>query len=144
MKRNVLLKTIAVVFVLVSIQFAARGQSCSTSPDLTSCVNARIVELVKAKADQNSNTKQAETPSSSSNSTSLVDQSSASDLVGVGMNLAGLTGNSNSTDKDPTSVSVTTSAYALFAAFKGVDPLNPDFYNTHRDWRRFSVTLGYD
>ncbi len=144
MKRNVLLKTIAVVFVLVSIQFAVRGQGCSTSPDLTSCVNARIVELVKAKADQNSNTKQAETPSSSSNSTSLVDQSSASDLVGVGMNLAGLTGNSNSADNEPTSVSVTTSAYALYAAFKGVDPLNPDFYNTHRDWRRFSVTLGYD
>ena len=144
MKRNVLLKTIAVVLVLVSIQFAARGQGCSTSPDLTSCVNARIVELVKAKADQNSNTKQTETPSSSSNSTSLVDQSSASDLVGVGMNLAGLTGNSNSTDNEPTSVSVTTSAYALYAAFKGVDPLNPDFYNTHRDWRRFSVTLGYD
>lgn len=144
MKRNVLSNIIAIVFVLFSIQFVGRGQGCSTSPDLTSCINARIVELVKAKTDQNSNTKQAEPPSTSGNSTSLVDQSSASDLVGVGLNLAGLTGNSNSTDNEPSSVSVTTSAYALYAAFKGVDPLNPDFYNTHRDWRRFSVTLGYD
>jgi hypothetical protein len=144
MKRDVLFRTIAILLFLVSAQLVARAQGCSTSPDLTSCVNARVVELVKAKTDQNSNTKQAETPSSSSNSSSLVDQSSASDLFGVGLNLAGLSGNSNSTDNQPNSVSVTTSAYALYAAFKGVDPLNPDFYNTHRDWRRFSVTLGYD
>jgi hypothetical protein len=144
MKINALFRTIAIVLFLVSVQLAAHAQGCSTSPDLTTCVNTRIVELVKAGTDKNSNTKQTEPPSSSGNSSSLVDQSSASDLVGVGLNLAGLTANSNSTDNEPHSVSVTTSAYALYAAFKGVDPLNPDFYNAHRDWRRFSVTLGYD
>jgi hypothetical protein len=144
MKRKVLFRTIAILFFLVSAQLVAHAQGCPASTDLNDCINVRIRELVKAKTDQNSNTKQAETPSSSTNSTSLVDQSSASDLFGVGLNLAGLAANSNSTDNQPNSVSVTTSAYALYAAFKGVDPLNPDFYNKHRDWRRFSVTLGYD
>mgnify|MGYP003693544399 CR=1 FL=1 len=38
----------------------------------------------------------------------------------------------------------TTSAYALYASFKGEDPMNPGFYNRHAAWRRLSFTLGYD
>lgn len=149
MKKENLLKAFSLVLFLLSIQVLARAQACA---DLNDCINlkvrelveARARELIKAKADQNSSTKQTETPSASENSTSLVDQSSASDLVGVGLNFAGLSASSQSKDTQPNSVSVTTTAYALYSAFKGVDPLSPDFYNTHRDWRRFSVTLGYD
>jgi hypothetical protein len=144
MKVQALLKTFALILFIVIVQTIARAQGCPASTDLNDCINVRARELVKAKADQNSNTKQTETPSANQNSTSLVDQSSASDLVGVGLNLAGLSATSQSKEKQPSSLSVTTTAYTLYSGFKGADPLNPDFYNAHRDWRRFSVTLGYD
>ena len=87
--------------------------------------------------------KQSDTPSISSNTSSLVDRSSAADLVGVATNLAGLT--SDSKQMDSSSMSVTVSAYALkAAAAPGQDPLDPAYYNRNRDWRRWSVTLGFD
>ena len=108
--------------------------------------NAELNALIRAKArvDQTDNTKQTETPSIGANSTSLVDQSSASDLIGLATNFAGLSASSNDNQKETSSVSVTTSAYALLAAMNRVDPLNPVFYDNHRAWRNFSVTLGYD
>lgn len=126
-------------------QNTAPSDDCKDSKDLTECVNIRTIALLKAKTDQTSGTKQTETPAISRNSTSLVDQSSAPDLIGVGLNLAGLSATSGSGDMDsPNSVSVTATAYSLFAALKGADPLNPYFYNQHRNWRRFSLTFGYD
>lgn len=142
--RETLLRAVAVIVFLLSVQILICAQGCPDSNDLNDCINVRVRTLVKAKTDQNSNTKQTETPSVSANTTSLVDQSSASDLIGVGLNFAGLSATSQSNDTQPNSVSVTTTAYTLYSAFKGVDPLNPDFYNAHRDWRRFSITLGYD
>jgi hypothetical protein len=108
--------------------------------------NAELNALIRAKVrvDQTDNTKQTETPSLGGNSTSLVDQSSASDLIGIATNFAGLSASSNDNQNETSSVSVTTSAYALLAAMNRVDPLNPVFYDNHRAWRNFSVTLGYD
>jgi hypothetical protein len=97
---------------------------------------------IKARITQRNSTKQSETPSISSNTTSLVDKSSASDLVGVGLNLAGLETNSHETEA--TSMSATVSAYALKAAAAKRDPLDPAYYNANRDWRRVSFTLGFD
>ena len=103
------------------------------------------IETLKAKLDQTSKTKQTETPSMSENSTSLVDQSSASDLIGVALNLSGLSAKSNDENKmEADSISVTASAYSLYSAFQGVDPLNPVFYNENHYWRRAFVTLGFD
>ena len=103
-----------------------------------------LVNILQAKIDQTSNTKQTEAPSISENSTSLVDQSSASDLVGVALNLAGLSAKSGDDEKEADNVSVTTSAYALYSGLQGVDPLNPVFYNENRAWRKVFFTLGYD
>lgn len=113
-----------------------------SSTSLNATLNARIRS--KVRVDQTDNTKQTETPSMSASSTSLVDQSSASDLIGVATNLAGLSALSNKNQQDASSVSVTASAYSLLAALNRVDPLNPVFYNEHRAWRNFSITLGYD
>ncbi|HKQ52130.1 MAG TPA: hypothetical protein VJT74_07165 [Pyrinomonadaceae bacterium] len=108
-------------------------------------LNDFLVEKIKSKVDQSSNTKQTESPSASSNSTSLVDQSSASDLIGVALNLSGLTFQSDDEDKmEADSTSVTASAYSLYAALQGANPLNPIFYNQNRGWRRVFFTLGYD
>jgi hypothetical protein len=136
--------------LLVSMAFlfltpaAARAQEgCAGSQDLTDCLNVRVKKVVGAKIQQRSSTKQTETPSVSENSTSLVDESSAPDLLSVATNLAGLSASSDGEDDEVNTVAVTATAYSLYAAFKGFDPLNPYYYNKHRDWRRLSLTLGY-
>lgn len=97
-----------------------------------------------AKINQRSNTKQTEAPSQSSDSTSLVDQSSATDLVSAALNLAGVSSNATDTSSTPKSASVTASAYSLYALFKQKDPLDAEFYNANSSWRRVSLTLGTD
>ena len=115
------------------------------STSLNADLNNLVKEATRAKIQQRSASNQTETPTVSNNSTSLVDTSSAGDLVNLGLNLAGLTGSSkNGATPPPNSLSVTTSAYALFSAFQGVDPLNPGFYNRNSGWRRLSFTFGYD
>jgi hypothetical protein len=116
--------------------------------DFNNWLNNRIDERIKAVAqariDQNSNVNQTEAPSISDNSTSLVDQSSSSDLIGVALNLAGLAGGSNNANPDKNSAAVTATAYSLYSAFRGEQPLDPSFYNRHRNWRRLSFTLGFE
>ncbi|HEX3248305.1 MAG TPA: hypothetical protein VHS05_02670 [Pyrinomonadaceae bacterium] len=107
-------------------------------------INARIRAKAENRVEQTDNTKQTDVPSASETSGSLVDQSSASDLIGLAANFAGLSASTNGDEPDPSSISVTTSAYSLLAAIHRVDPLNTVFYNQHRNWRKFSVTLGYD
>jgi hypothetical protein len=114
-----------------------------TSTSLNADLNNRVKEAARAKIQQRETTKQAEPPSSSNSSASLVDTSSAGDLVNLGLSLAGITSGSDAT-KNTGSVSVTTSAYALFAASQDMDPLNPGFYNRNSGWRKLSFTLGYD
>lgn len=87
-------------------------------------------------------TNQSEAPSVSTSSTSLVEKSSVSDLIGFAFNPAGIAGGSGSGDATSTSVSV--SAYALKAFLSGADPLDPAFYTSNRRWRKFSFTYGYD
>ncbi len=87
--------------------------------------------------------KQQETPTVSAQSTSLVDQSSASDFFNLAMNLAQASGGAGGTN-NTNSVSVTTSAYALYAAANYHDPLDPEFYSRNRTWRRAYFTLGRD
>jgi len=126
----------------------AVASSVANTPQATDVIslNADLNAKIRAKVrvDQTDNTKQTETPSISGASTSLVDQSSSSDLIGLAANFAGLSATSNSEQPEPSSVSVTTSAYSLLAAINRVDPLNPVFYDQHRNWRKFSLTLGYD
>jgi hypothetical protein len=116
--------------------------------DFNNWLNNRIEERIKAVAqariDQNSNVNQTEAPSISDNSTSLVDQSSSSDLIGVALNLAGLGGGTNNANPDKNSAAVTATAYSLYSAFRGEQPLDPSFYNRHRNWRRLSFTLGFE
>ena len=125
----------------------AQPASPAQPDDFNNWLNARIEQRIKAatqaRIDQRSNVNQTESPAIADNSTSLVDQSSASDLVGLGLNLAGLTkDNNNSNDK--TSATVTATAYSLYSMFRGEQPLDPAFYNRHRDWRRLSFTLGFE
>jgi len=134
------------VVCIACLPAIAVAQQKKTTGSLGDWLNVRIKEVarqdVQARITQRNFSKQSDTPSISSNTTSLVERSSASDLVGVALNLAGL--NTNSSTMESTSMSATVSTYALKAATAKADPLDPAFYNANRDWRRVSVTLGYD
>lgn len=139
------LKYLLLVSCVIFLPATAWGQQRTTAT-YSDWLNARIKEVAKqdvqARITQRNFSKQSETPSESANTTSLVDRSSASDLVGVALNLAGL--NTNSSAMESTSMSATVSLYALRAAAAQRDPLDPAFYNANRDWRRLSITFGYD
>jgi hypothetical protein len=126
--------------IVCLISGSAQGQISSDKPG---SFNEWLNQQLVAKINQRSNTKQTETTSQSDASTSLVDQSSATDLISAALNLAGLS-NSSSDSSTSTSPSVTASAYSVYALFKGQDPLNAKFYDEHAGWRRLSFTLGSD
>jgi hypothetical protein len=119
-------------FLLTS---AAWGES------LTVWINKRFAEQATANIGKsNSATKQTGTSSENANPTSLVDHSSAADLISFALNQAGLsTGNS-----DTNSTSATATIFALYAALHGKDPLDPQFYNEHAALRRVALNLGFD
>jgi hypothetical protein len=122
---------------------ATPAESSNFNNWLSNRIDERIKASSQAKIDQRSNVNQTEAPSVSDNSTSLVDQSSASDLIGVALNLAGLTKGTNNSD-EKNSAAVTATAYSLYSALRGEEPLDPSFYNRHRNWRRLSFTLGFE
>jgi len=115
----------------------AHGQETS-SKSFNDWLNERLV----AKVNRRSSTKQTEAPSQSIASTTMVDQSSATDLISLALSPVGLFGNSS--DTNPRSVSVTASAYSAYALLKGQDPMSAQFYNDHAAWRRLSFTVGSD
>lgn len=133
MIRSIHLKCLFVLLALVSVP--ASGES------LNDWLNARIQEQVVAALDKtNGATKQTGTLSASENPTSLVDQSSAADLFSLALNQAGLSIGDEAAD----SASASATIYALYAAFRGADPLQPAFYNQHARLRRISLSVGID
>jgi hypothetical protein len=139
------MKTAALCRITMVTVVSFISGTCLLAQDqnLNDWLNTRINGKVQAQVDQRSNAKQTEAPSQGSNSTSLVDQTSASDLVSMALSLAGVSGNSTD-NSSPKSLSVTASAYSLYALFKQQDPLDAQFYNNNARWRRLSLTLGYD
>jgi hypothetical protein len=96
--------------------------------------------------------RQKESPSADPRSTSLVDQSSATDFFSVAANvipvtpgLSQFTSGSNSTSSNPSasgSTTATTSLYAILAALNKTTPTDPSFYSQHVSSRQFSFTVG--
>jgi hypothetical protein len=115
---------------------------CTNPQTLTQWVNCRVYGIAAARINQTGTSKQVETPSIATNTTSLVDQTEAPDLFGVALNLAGI--NNGDEDSGSSAPSVTTNAYALYAATKRQDPLDPAFYLRHAGLRNLSFTFGRD
>lgn len=108
---------------------------------------AEHIGAISTAASIRSNEKQAEAPSSSSSTTSLIDTTSAADLIGIAVNLAGLNAaSSGGGGGDATSGAVTVSTYALYSAIFAIDPLQHEAYCSQaaRWARRLSFTLGFD
>jgi len=128
---------------LFAVSASAQDGGCSgRSFDIW--LNCEVARVAGARLNQQAPNKQAETPSIASNSTSLVDQTTAPDLLGIALNLAGMSGGTNNTGEDKTTIAFTTSAYALYSAFLQKDPLDPAFYTRHPNLRRLSFTLGQE
>src|ERR1051325_365212 len=143
MKRQMLKYKLLLLLPFVFAGVAkAQDDPCKKAIDFNEWWYCRVEQIANARISQRDVVKQSETPSTALNSTALVDKSSASDLVGVALNLAGLS--SESSEEKATSMSATVSAYALKAAASSRDPLDPSFYNANRDWRRVWFTLGFE
>jgi hypothetical protein len=135
-------KIVILLLALVCAQTTAA--QCETMGDWSTWVNCKIKDRMVARAARDATirnpSKDAASPSIDANSTSLVDQTSAPDLLGLASNLAAL--NSKKAGERTNAFTVSTSAYALYAAANREDPLNPSFYMKGRNWRRLSFTLG--
>jgi hypothetical protein len=134
-----LLVGLSILFTVVPGQSQSQPQDVPKVKNLNDWLNQEL----QAKLNQRSNTKQTESPSQSGNSTSLVDQSSATDLISAALNLAGIN-QANGNGTTPQSFSVTASAYSVYALIHKQDPLDATFYNKNAGWRRVSFTLGQD
>lgn len=114
----------------------------AAQPDFNEFLNRRFDNLVRARLGPKNNTNQNETPSVSTNSTSLVEKSSVGDLISLALNPFG--SSNSASEANPTSSAITISAYALKAFASGRDPLDPSFYTSNRHWRKLSFTYGVD
>lgn len=121
---------------------AKTEQDKCVAPDINAWLNCKIAEVSAAKLQQRDPGKIVQVPSIADNTTTLVDKSDAPDVMGVALNLAGLS--TGKEGEDNTSVSFTTTAYALYAATTQQDPLNPAVYVRHPNLRRFSFSLGQE
>lgn len=128
-------------FAATSVSAQVRSSNCVSPVDFTGWINCRYDEIAAARISQRGNTQQVELPSIAENTTSLVDQSSAPDLMGLALDLAGLNKDS---DSGKTAMAATFSAYALYARGLNHDGLDPAFYTRHANLRRFSFTIGRD
>jgi hypothetical protein len=137
------------LFVFLTISPEARAQS-----PFDSWVQSQINNILdKQNVGQNGKgaDRQKESPSADPRSTSLVDQSSATDFFSVAANLVpvapGLTQTSSgtaSTSNNSTtgSTTATASLYSLLAALNNTNPTDPAFYGSHVFSRRLSFTIG--
>jgi hypothetical protein len=119
-------------------------QKCTAPNDGVEWLNCLVYVVAAARINQTGTSKQVETPSIADNTTSLVDQTEAPDLMGFAFNFAGLKKDGDSDDDNSAAPSLTTTAYALYAGTKKQDPLDPAFYQRHAGLRRLSFTIGRD
>src|SRR5262245_42937529 len=107
--------TITLILWFAGTVDAQQPTDVGLQPWIANELRDRSRQLVRQEVEKRitlrNDAKQSDTPAISSNSSSLVDRTSASDLVGLGLNVAGLT--SNSREMDSTSMSATVSLYAL-------------------------------
>jgi hypothetical protein len=136
MRKNISKATLLAV-LLLSFSSVAVGQNMSAYLD------TRIKAIIDARIEQTDTTKQSAPPAATGNSTSLVERSSAPDLLGFGLDFLNLSDSAGS-KKSAAPKTLTFSAYALKSLFSGQDALDPAIYNSNRTARSLSFTLGYD
>lgn len=100
-------------------------------------LNGRLMGMVRTASPQPEN--QVEPPSIAGASTNLVDFSSAPDLVGLSLDLAGAATGALG-EGGPKSLTV--NGYTIRTAVTGENPLNPAVLARTAGWRRWSASVG--
>jgi len=136
MKNKIIKPILLVLFVLCFFHVAI-------AQNISAYLDTRIKATVKARIDQTDTTKQSAPPAAAGNSTSLVERSSAPDLLGFGLDFLNLS-DASGTKKSATPKTLTFSAYALKSLLASEDALDPEIYNKNKNWRSVSFTVGYD
>jgi hypothetical protein len=134
------------VIAAVALMSAAHPVSAQTYSEwLQARLESRLVAENGKGADR-----QRESPAGD-RSTSLVDQTSATDVVSVAFNLATVTSPEVASLARTSGIqpgapagaqTVTASLYALLAGLNGRNPTDPAFYRRHVDARRATFTIG--
>jgi hypothetical protein len=130
------------VVICLAVTATAGAAACETSTTIDDWLQCRIQELQKQSVRLSSIEKQTEQPSLASGSTSLLDKTSGSDLMGVAFNMFAAGGSASQIGGGSPALSA--SAYALATASRGQNPLDPAIYDAGKNWRRFSFTLGHE
>jgi hypothetical protein len=154
------IRFVVLLFLLAALSPISEAQSTFENwiaSQIQSAIDKKVnsVGLDKETVGQNGKgtDRQKESPSADSRSTSLVDQSSASDFFSVAANIIPVTpglsqftsgtGSTSSSNPSATgSTTATASLFALLAAFNKTSPTDPSFYAQHVFSRRLSFTVG--
>ena len=142
----------ALTLLLLGLSLVSWGQS---EPGVNGWIDKQIdATLDNQNVGQNGqgSDRQKESPSADPRSTSLVDQSSATDFFSVAADVIPVTpglsqfvsstGSTTSGNGTAGSTTATASLYALLAGLNKTSPTDPQFYAAHVPSRRFSFTIG--
>jgi hypothetical protein len=135
-------RTFTLIFAFTMIAAHAADDPCAPKETLADWLTCRLSNRITENIKQAATEKQSDSPSAASSSTSLLDRTSGPDLVGAAIRLLGTGG--QTTGSQSGDVTVSASAYSLYAAATGNNPLSPSFYDTGVTARRLSVTLGHE
>lgn len=134
------------IFLVGRVCSAQCTSKTSWNTWLNCIIDARVTErsgtakdLVVRDGTIRNGSKNADGSAIESSSTSLVDQTSRPDLLGLATHLAKLDSKVAGSQQD--SFTFSTTAYALYAAANKRDPLDPAFYALGRQWRRVSFSV---
>ena len=145
------MRTAGAIAIAAAVLIAAARPASAQTWDawVEARIDSRLESRIVAENGKGAD-RQHESPAGD-RSTSLVDQSSATDFVSLAFNLATVASpqlaNVARTAGIPISQpagaqTVTASLYALLAGLNGKNPTDPDFYKRHVDARRMSFTIG--
>lgn len=149
------MRALSVWILLICIAVSSAAQTAST-PTWSTWLRGKIISTIEPDQqvvgkNGTGSDRQKESPSTDPRSTSLVDQSSATDFISVAASVVPVTPGlsefisntgSPSSSNGAGSTTATASLYALLAALNKVGPTDPQFYKQHVFSRRVSFTVG--
>jgi hypothetical protein len=95
--------------------------------------------MAALEVQQTDLSKQSEANSAATNSTSLADHSTASDIIASSLTFPGLA--SKSSTPNSTDYSVAVSMYAVYSLLRTTNPFDPRFYDNTSTWRKVSFNF---
>src|SRR5262245_53819079 len=143
--------------ILVLLCCAATCSGQETPDEFPAWLEQRVqaaLDAARVLENGKGTSRQKETPSGDDRTTSLVDQSSTTDLVSTALqliplsNISGLAPSqqpgsaADASRQGSGSGSVTVTGYSILAALSKRSLTDPKFYAAHTDARRLSFTLG--